>query len=238
MALSTGINFIQYNENMVGQNHPLALTDTLNRALTEFIGKFDSGDADTQVTRTHIKLASATDIQTDVVDDDIVWFNSSTSKWEKAYDANAVGIIDVANLIIYIFGKYTFKTLNTLTVGSKYYLNVGTPGAITLDASSGILIGTALTIDTILNVTTSSASAKGAVRADKYLSSLNIAAMIYDADSNLIKIQYLNATDVNYEILTYTAGDLTSIQHYINSVLQGTTTLSYTSGALTSVIFA
>lgn len=78
--------------------------------------------------------------------------------------------------------------------------------------------------------------ASNVARADKYLSVQNIANMSY-TDGNLTKIQYNTATDVNYETLTYTSGDLTSINHYVNSVLAGTTTLSYTSGSLISAVF-
>ena len=74
-------------------------------------------------------------------------------------------------------------------------------------------------------------------RADKYLAAQNIAAMSYDVDGNLSKIQYNNATDVDYEVFAYSSGNLTSIQHYVGSVLKGTTTLSYTSGNLVSAIF-
>ena len=155
MALIDGINFIQYNENMVGANHPLALTDTLNRALIEFITKLDTGGGDTQVLRTNVKIASSTDIAAGVVSDDIVWFNPSSLKWEKAIDDNAVGIIDVENLMVLISGMYTFKTINNLTVGTKYYLDASTPGAITDLDSSGVLVGTAFGTGTILNVTTS-----------------------------------------------------------------------------------
>ena len=74
-------------------------------------------------------------------------------------------------------------------------------------------------------------------RADKYLAAQNIAKMVYTS-GNLTKIQYNNATDVNYEVLNYTNGDLTSINHYTTGVLKGTTTLSYSSGNLVSAIFA
>lgn len=161
MALIDGINFIQYSENMIGGNHPLALTDTLNRALKEFIEKFELGDADTQVTRNHIKIDSATDIQAGVVSDEVVWFNPSTSKWEKAIDENATGIIDVENLMVFIFGMYTFKTLNSLVIGTKYYLDETTPGGITDTETSQILIGTAFDTNTILNVTTGGAGGAG-----------------------------------------------------------------------------
>ena len=74
------------------------------------------------------------------------------------------------------------------------------------------------------------------LRADKYLAAQNIAHMSY-TDGNLTKIQYNNATDVDYEVFAYGSGNLTSIQHYVGSVLKGTTTLSYTSGNLVSAIF-
>ena len=74
------------------------------------------------------------------------------------------------------------------------------------------------------------------LRADKYLVAQNIANMSY-TDGNLTKVQYNNATDVDYEVLAYSGGNLTSIQHYVGSVLKGTTTLSYTSGNLVSAVF-
>lgn len=74
------------------------------------------------------------------------------------------------------------------------------------------------------------------LRADKYLAAQNITNMSY-TDGNLTKIQYNNATDVDYEILNYTTGNLSSINHYVASTLAGTTTLSYTDGNLVSAIF-
>ena len=74
------------------------------------------------------------------------------------------------------------------------------------------------------------------LRADKYLAAQNIAQMIYSG-GDLTKIQYNNQTDVDYELFGYTAGDLTSISHYIGGVLKGTSALVYTDGDLTSVIF-
>lgn len=74
------------------------------------------------------------------------------------------------------------------------------------------------------------------LRADKYLAAQNIANMSY-TDGNLTKIQYNNATNVDYEVFAYGSGNLTSIQHYTDGVLRGTTTLSYTSGNLVSAIF-
>ena len=74
------------------------------------------------------------------------------------------------------------------------------------------------------------------LRADKYLAAQNIANMSY-TDGNLTKIQYNAATNVDYEVFAYGSGNLTSIKHYVGSVLKGTTTLSYTSGNLISAIF-
>lgn len=74
-------------------------------------------------------------------------------------------------------------------------------------------------------------------RADIFLSSQNIANMIYDGSGNLIKIRYLTDTDTNYQILTYTSGNLTGIAHYVNSVLKGNSVLSYTNGNLVSDVF-
>lgn len=154
MALDSGINYINYTDPLVGENHPLALTDTLNRALKEFSAKFDEGNADTQVMRNHIKIASATDVAVGVVSDDIVWFNPATSKYEKAVDSSAVGIIDVEKLVVYIFGMTQFKTINNLVIGTKYYLDGASAGDITTLDISGVLIGTAFGTNTILNVTT------------------------------------------------------------------------------------
>ena len=76
------------------------------------------------------------------------------------------------------------------------------------------------------------------LRADKYLAAQNIANMIYDGSGNLTKIRYVTNSDTNYEVLSYTSGNLATIQHYTAGVLRGTTTLSYSSGNLVSAIFA
>lgn len=73
-------------------------------------------------------------------------------------------------------------------------------------------------------------------RADKYLAAQNIANMLY-TNGDLVKIRYKNNVDVDYEVLAYTSGNLSSIQHYVGSVLKGTTTLSYSGGNLVSAIF-
>lgn len=74
------------------------------------------------------------------------------------------------------------------------------------------------------------------LRADKYLASQNVVNMLY-SNGDLVKIRYNNDTDVDYEVLEYTNGDLTSIKHYVDSVLKGTTTLTYTNGSLISAVF-
>lgn len=73
-------------------------------------------------------------------------------------------------------------------------------------------------------------------RADKYLAAQNIANMLY-SNGDLVKIRYKNDSDVDYEVLAYTSGNLTTIQHYVGGVLKGTTTLSYSAGNLVSAVF-
>ena len=73
-------------------------------------------------------------------------------------------------------------------------------------------------------------------RADKYLSSQNIANMVY-TNGDLTKIQYKNATDVDYEVFSYSGGDLSGIAHYVGGILKGNSVLLYTDGDLSSVVF-
>lgn len=73
-------------------------------------------------------------------------------------------------------------------------------------------------------------------RADKYLSAQNITSMVY-VSGDLVKIQYNTASDSDYEVLAYVSGNLSTIDHYVGTVLKGTTTLTYTGGKLTSAIF-
>lgn len=75
-------------------------------------------------------------------------------------------------------------------------------------------------------------------RGDIFLSSQSPVNMFYDASGNLIKIRYITDTDTNYQILSYTSGSLSSVKHYVNSVLVGTTTLTYSSGNLVSATYA
>lgn len=76
------------------------------------------------------------------------------------------------------------------------------------------------------------------LRADKYLAAQNVANMVYDGNGKLSKVQYINATDVNYEVLTYSVdGKLNNVAHYTTSVLRGNTVLSYSGGKLISAIY-
>ena len=73
-------------------------------------------------------------------------------------------------------------------------------------------------------------------RADKYLASQNIVNMDY-VDGNLAKIRYRVDSDTDYEVFTYTAGELSNIAHYVSGVLKGNSVLSYLGGELESVVF-
>lgn len=74
------------------------------------------------------------------------------------------------------------------------------------------------------------------LRADKYLAAQNISNMIY-TNGDLTKIRYKVDSDTDYETLSYVNGNLTTIEHYISTVLKGTTTLSYGAGNLVSAVF-
>lgn len=75
------------------------------------------------------------------------------------------------------------------------------------------------------------------LRADRYLALQNIANMVYTS-GNLTKIQYNNSTDVDYEVFTYSGGNLLSgIAHYVGGTLKGNSVFLYTDGYLSSVIF-
>ena len=73
-------------------------------------------------------------------------------------------------------------------------------------------------------------------RADKYLASQNAVKMSY-TNGDLTKIQYKNATDVDYEVFSYSGGDLSGIAHYVGGILKGNSVLLYTDGDLSSVVF-
>jgi len=148
------------------------------------------------------------------------------------------------------FGKV--REVNTSMWADGTVLYASTGGALTsTEPSSGVKLPMAIVINShatagtlFVRVTPIDENAfqpadealTAMTRADRYLASQNIAAMVYSS-GNLVKIQYNTSTDVDYEVLGYTSGNLTSIQHYTGSVLKGTTTLVYTDGALTSAVF-
>ena len=87
-----------------------------------------------------------------------------------------------------------------------------------------------------LKVDKSTFDATNLNRADKYLSNQNIVNMFY-TNGDLTKIRYRVDTDTDYELFTYTSGELSKIAHYIGGVLKGNSVLSYTNGELKSVVF-
>lgn len=117
-----------------------------------------------------------------------------------------------------ITDAYTKAELNAGQLDNRYYTETEVNAALALKVDDTEIASVNL------------------LRADKYLAAQNIANMSY-ADGNLTKIQYNDALDIDYEVFAYTSGNLSSIQHYVGSVLKGTTTLSYTSGNLVSAIF-
>lgn len=117
-----------------------------------------------------------------------------------------------------ITDAYTKAELNAGQLDNRYYTETEVNAALALKVDDTEIASVNL------------------LRADKYLAAQNIANMSY-TDGNLTKIQYNDALDIDYEVFAYGSGNLTSIQHYVASVLKGTTTLSYTSGNLVSAIF-
>lgn len=150
------------------------------------------------------------------------------------------------------FGKVRTIDTSTWAEGDVLYVSNAVPGGLTNVApTTGVkqtiarVINSHATVGTLmvrvlpineLAYYPNDSRLTGLLRADRYLGSQNIASMSYTG-GNLTKIQYNNATDVDYEVLTYASGNLISVQHYVGSVIKGTTTLSYTSGALTSAVF-
>lgn len=129
-------------------------------------------------------------------------------------------------------------TYKSVTVNSKGIITAGT-NPTTL---AGYSIGDAYTKTEVnnslaLKVDDSEIASVNLLRADKYLSAQNVAKMTYNVNKKLIKVQYNNATDVDYEVLSYTDGKLTNVAHYVGSVLKGNTVLTYVSGSLNDAPF-
>ena len=172
---------------------------------------------------------------------------------------SAPGLLDTLDELANALGDDpNFATTVANNIATKVTKNAdivaGTGTKVTYDAKglvtssttpttlAGYSIGDAYTKTEVnnslaLKVDDSEIASVNLFRADKYLAAQNIANMVYTS-GDLTKIQYNNATDVNYEVLSYTSGNLTSINHYTTGVLRGTTTLSYSSGNLVSAIFA
>lgn len=133
-----------------------------------------------------------------------------------------------------------------ITAGSNTKITYDVKGLVTGGSTPTTLAGysianayTKTEVDTALalKVDDTEIASVNLLRADKYLAAQNIANMVY-TNGDLTKIQYKSTTDVDYEVLNYTSGNLTSINHYTSSVLRGTTTLSYSSGNLVLAIYA
>ena len=150
-----------------------------------------------------------------------------------------------------------FATTTSTALGNRVIKNAnivaGTGTKVTYDAKglvtssttpttlAGYSIGDAYTKTEVnnslaLKVDDTEIASVNLLRADKYLAAQNIANMLY-TNGDLVKIRYKNDTDIDYEVLNYTSGNLSSINHYTTSVLRGTTTLSYSGGNLVSAIF-
>ena len=89
-----------------------------------------------------------------------------------------------------------------------------------------------------LKVDDSEIASVNLLRADKYLAAQAVANMVYNGSGKLSKVQYNNATDVEYEVLTYNVeAKLSNVAHYTASTLRGNTVLSYSGGKLVSAIY-
>ena len=90
----------------------------------------------------------------------------------------------------------------------------------------------------MLKVDTEDYEAMNLNRADKYLANQNVVNMVYNVDGKLVKVQYNNAVDTDYEALTYNVdGKLGNVAHYVGGVLQGNTVLNYSNGKLVAAPF-
>jgi hypothetical protein len=151
--------------------------------------------------------------------------------------ATTFGKVRGVNTSAWIDGDVLYATTGGGLTKVMPTVGVNMPIAVVVNshASDGTLFVRVNPLD--LNAFQPASSALTALtRADKYLAAQNIANMSYSS-GNLVKIQYNNATDVDYEVLAYASGNLSTIQHYTSSVLRGTTTLTYSSGTLISAVY-
>jgi len=172
---------------------------------------------------------------------------------------SAPGTLDTLNELAAALGDDpNFATTVTNSIATKVVKNTditaGTNTKITYDAKglvtdgstpttlAGYSIANAYTkteVDSALalKVDDTEITSVNLLRADKYLSAQNVVKMTYDVNKKLIKVQYNNATDVDYEVLSYTDGKLTNVAHYVGSVLKGNTVLTYAGGLLDNAPF-
>ena len=139
------------------------------------------------------------------------------------YDAKGLvtGSSTPTTLAGYSIGDaYTKTELNNGQLDSRYYTEAEVDTALALKVDDTEIASVNL------------------LRADKYLSAQAVANMAYSVEGKLSKVQYNNATDVDYEVLTYNgSGKLSNVAHYTTSVLRGNTVLSYSAGKLVSAIY-
>lgn len=128
----------------------------------------------------------------------------------------------------------TLDTLNELAAALGDDPNFATTIANNIASKASI---TYVDTELALKVDSDDISSVNLLRADKYLASQNVVKMIYDVNKKLTKVQYNNATDVDYEVLSYTNGKLTNVAHYVGSVLKGNTVLTYVNGLLNDAPF-
>ena len=118
-----------------------------------------------------------------------------------------------------ITDAYTKAELNAGQLDNRYYTETEVNAALALKVDDTEIASVNL------------------LRADKYLAAQNVVKMTYDINKKLIKVQYNNPTDIDYEVLSYTDGKLTNVAHYVGSVLKGNTVLTYVGGLLDDAPF-
>lgn len=118
-----------------------------------------------------------------------------------------------------ITDAYTKAELNAGQLDNRYYTETEVNAALALKVDDTEIASVNL------------------LRADKYLAAQNVVKMTYDINKKLIKVQYNNPTDIDYEVLSYTDGKLTNVAHYVGSVLKGNTVLTYIGGLLDDAPF-
>lgn len=135
-----------------------------------------------------------------------------------------------------VIAENDITSLENAVVSLDTRLDTAESDINTLETTSSGLVTNVNSLGIRITATELAINNSHLVRADKYLAAQNIANITY-VSGNLVKIQYNAASDNDYEVLAYSGSSLTSITHYVGTVLKGTTTLTYSSGALISAIF-